>query len=256
MRPTKTLSFILRRVWYPHGTRKDRRSRDIVAIIRYHPRCPSLPGKTTGNKLSRCHDLIQHAVVHRSIMQKKTQKPYYHIKMTKAAKANFNLWSTFLHKYNGRTFFHLDAVHTDEALQLYPDASGSIGSGAVLKNHWLHRTWPADWEGYDIIFLALYPIVLSTHLCGTLLSNRTIEFHTDNITLVSIINTTFSKKPHIMALVHSLVLSTTKFNFMFYAIHIPGVQNVHADILSRQQIGLVVERTPFSQRRSDYHPTI
>ena len=313
---------------------------------------PHFLAKLPDDKLRTCHGLIQRAVAQRNITQKSLQsilghlnfacrvvvpgraflrriyalthkalRPYHHIKMTKATKADFNLWSTFLRNYNGRTFFRLDAVHTDEALQLYTDSSGfnlwstflrnyngrtffrldavhtdealqlytdssgfnlwstflrnyngrtffrldavhtdealqlytdssgSIGYGAVLGNHWLHGTWPAEWEGYDITFLELYPIVLSAHLWGTLLSNRTIEFHTDNMALVSIINTTSSKKPHIMALVRSLVSSMLKFNFVFYAIHIPGVLNVRADALSRQQIGRFWKEHPSANVR-------
>ena len=241
---------------------------------------PHFLAKLPDDKLRTCHGLIQRAVAQRNITQKglqsilghlnfacrvvvpgraflrriyalthKALRPYHHIKMTKAAKADFNLWSTFLKDYNGRTFFRLDAVHTDEALQLYTDSSGSIGYGAVLDNHWLHGTWPAEWEGYDITFLELYPIVLSAHLWGTLLSNRTIEFHTDNMALVSIINNTSSKKPHIMALVRSLVSSMLKFNFVFYAIHIPGVLNVRADALSRQQIGRFWKEHPSANVR-------
>ena len=241
---------------------------------------PHFLAKLPDDKLRTCHGLIQRAVAQRNITQKglqsilghlnfacrvvvpgraflrriyalthKALRPYHHIKMTKAAKADLNLWSTFLKDYNGRTFFRLDAVHTDEALQLYTDSSGSIGYGAVLDNHWLHGTWPAEWEGYDITFLELYPIVLSAHLWGTLLSNRTIEFHTDNMALVSIINNTSSKKPHIMALVRSLVSSMLKFNFVFYAIHIPGVLNVRADALSRQQIGRFWKEHPSANIR-------
>ena len=41
-----------------------------------------------------------------------------------------------------------------------------------------------------------------------------------------------------MLLVRALVKSMLRFNFVFYAIHIPGVLNVLADALSRDQIGL------------------
>ena len=41
-----------------------------------------------------------------------------------------------------------------------------------------------------------------------------------------------------MLLVRALVKSMLRFNFVFYAIHIPGVLNVLADALSHDQIGL------------------
>ena len=41
-----------------------------------------------------------------------------------------------------------------------------------------------------------------------------------------------------MSLVRSLVVAMFRFNFVFYAIHVPGVENVLADALSHGQIGL------------------
>ena len=74
---------------------------------------------------------------------------------------------------------------------------------------------------------------------GGRFSNQTIEFHTDNLALVSIINKCSSRKPHITSLVRALVKSMLRFNFVCYAIHIPGVQNALADALSCDQIGLL-----------------
>ena len=174
----------------------------------------------------------------------KVDKPFHHIKMTKEVKDDFLLWLDFLQSYNGKTFFRLDAVHTDEALRLFTDSSGSIGYGAVFGNHWLHGIWPSEWEGFDITFLELYPIVLAAHLWGTRFSNQTVEFHTDNMALVSILNKSSSKKPHIMTLVRALVLAMLKYNFTFYAIHVPGVENILADALSRQQMERFRESHP------------
>ena len=115
-----------------------------------------------------------------------TQKHYHHVKITKDVRADFEKWYHFLSENNGRSFFLLDAVHTDRALQLYTDSSKSNGYGAVLGTEWLYGTWPEDWKAYDNTFLELYPIVLSSILWGGCFSNRTIEFHTDNLALVSL----------------------------------------------------------------------
>ena len=40
-----------------------------------------------------------------------------------------------------------------------------------------------------------------------------------------------------MSLVRALVLAMLRFNFVIYAIHAPGVENVLADALSRDQVG-------------------
>ena len=79
---------------------------------------------------------------------------------------------------------------------------------------------------------------MSSILWGGRFSNHTIEFHTDNLALVSVIDKCLSRNPHITSLVRALVKSVLRFNFVFYAIYIPGVQNALADALSRDQIGL------------------
>ena len=167
----------------------------------------------------------------------KAAKPYHHIKITKEARADFDTWGKFLESYNGRSFFLFDEIGTTRALRLYTNSSGKLGFGAVFGKAWLHGTWPDEWLHFDISFLELYPIVLSAHLWGHRLSNRAVEFHTDNIALVSILNNSSSSKPHIMSLVRALVATMLKFNFIFRALHIPGVENEQADALSRQQIG-------------------
>ena len=221
------------------------------------------------DKLSRCRELLREAIARKTMtlrelqsllghlnfacrvvvpgraflrrvyaLTQKVKKHYHHVKITKEVRADLETWYQFFSKYNGRSFFLLDAVHTDRALQLYTDSSKTIGYGAVLGAEWLYGAWPDDWKAYDITFLELYPIVLSSILWGSCFSNRTIEFHTDNLALVSNINKCSSRKPHIMLLVRALVKSMLRFNFVSYAIHIPGVLNVLADALSRNQIGL------------------
>ena len=167
----------------------------------------------------------------------KAAKPFHHIKITKEAQADFDTWGKFLESYNGRSFFLFDEIGTTRVLRLYTDSSGKLGIGAVFGKAWLHGTWPDEWLHFDISFLELYPIVLTAYLWGHQLSNRTVEVHTDNIALISILNNSSSSKPHIMSLVRALVATMLKFNFIFRALHIPGMENEEAYALSRQQIG-------------------
>ena len=164
------------------------------------------------------------------------KKLLHHIRITSGTKPDFAMWLDFLTEYNGRLFFFLDKVHTHQALQLYTDASKSIGYAAVLGSSLAYGEWPDEWKEFDITFMELYPIVLSSIIWGHQFQNRTIECHTDNLGLVSVINKCSSPKPYIMCLVCVLVLAMLQLNCVFYKIHIPGVQNVLADALSRKQI--------------------
>ena len=62
---------------------------------------------------------------------------------------------------NGRSFFLSDAWCTSTQLELYTDAYGSLGFGAIFSLQWCYGKWPASWQHRNIVFLEFYPIVLS-----------------------------------------------------------------------------------------------
>ena len=60
-------------------------------------------------------------------------------------------------------------------------------------------------------------------------------FHTDSQGLVEVINRKTTKDRQLLVLFHELVLQCLK-HILFRAIHVPGVLNVKADVLSRLQV--------------------
>ena len=65
------------------------------------------------------------------------------------------------------------------------------------------------------------------------MSNQCVSLFTDNAALVDIINKQTSKHPMIMILVRDLVKTSLPHNILFWAYHIPGVDNTWADLISR-----------------------
>lgn len=55
---------------------------------------------------------------------------------------------------------------TGDYLQLYTNASGGIGYGAVCGPEWFFGTWPSSWLNLNITVLELYPIVAAVELWG------------------------------------------------------------------------------------------
>ena len=113
-------------------------------------------------------------------------------------------------------------------LQLYTDASGSLGYGGFLagewfQGHWLpHHTLSQKW-GISILWGPCW--------CG-----KRIFMWCDNKSVVASINSKHSKSPRVMDLIRAITLQTLKYNFAFTAIHIPGLDNSIADSLSRFQM--------------------
>ena len=70
-------------------------------------------------------------------------------------KADLTTWQTFLGNFNGRSFFLADEWITSATLNLYTDASGSLGYGAIFGDRWYYGEWPVKWKGLNITFTGI-----------------------------------------------------------------------------------------------------
>ena len=159
--------------------------------------------------------------------------PHHHTRLNSEARADLDTWATFLKHFNGRALFLEQKIFTSDTLHLYTDSAQSLGFGAVFHDRWFFGEWPKLWTSFEITVLELFPIVLAVHLWGHELKNKHIIFHTDNQALTFILNKLSSKDSRIMKLVRPLALKCLTFNILFKSEHIPGVENILADHLSR-----------------------
>ena len=164
------------------------------------------------------------------------QRPYHRIRLNKDVKADLKVWMRFLAGFNGRAFFLDDLWVTSTTLELFTDAAGSKGYGAVFGRKWFNGSWPESWSSLNITFLEFFPIVIALHIWEPTMANKCICFVTDNSALVEVINRQTSKHKLIMLLVRDLVLTSLKYNILFRARHIAGIHNSRADLLSRLQV--------------------
>ncbi len=74
------------------------------------------------------------------------------------------------------------------------------------------------------------------------LQNKKIILHTDNETLVTILNRQTSKHPQTLVLLKDIVLQAMTHNIIFRAEHIPGLQNTLAEPVSQLQVNLFMSR--------------
>ena len=133
------------------------------------------------------------------------------------------VWLKFLREFNGRSFFLDDKWNTSPPLELYTDAAGSKGYGAIFGPHWFFGSFTDQWQSFNITFLELFPIALSVRIWGSQMANRCIVFVTDNAALVSIINQQTSKHKLVMILIRDLVL--TALNYRISSIKPPPLSN-------------------------------
>lgn len=178
----------------------------------------------------RFYDLTKHA-----------KKPHHFIKLNEETKEDIRMWLTFLKSFNGKSYFPESDWTSNDVIELFTDAAGSIGMGcgAYFSSEWVYLHWPNSWAESgamkDITFLEFIPIVLSMEIWGIQLQNKKIVFNIDNNALVQIVNTQTSKSKTVMSLMRPFVLFTLQNNIIFRARHIAGKDNQIADSISRQQ---------------------
>ena len=104
------------------------------------------------------------------------QSPHHLIRLSKDVKEDLKVWQSFLSNFNGRRFFLEETWYSSSKLDLYTDASGALGFGAIFSSRCCYGKWPATWSFCNIAILEFYPIVLSRYLWGHVVRNRCVLF--------------------------------------------------------------------------------
>ena len=157
------------------------------------------------------------------------------IKIHNSAKQDLLMWANFLNNHNGRTIIRPLSNVISSQINLCADAS-KIGFGATYGKAWIQGTWPDHWKTLHISFLEMFPIYLTIRMFAHKLRNSSIMFYSDNMAVVYIINNQSSKCFFIMQLIRPLVLTLLHHNIHLKAAHIPGVDNILCDAISRRQV--------------------
>ena len=171
---------------------------------------------------------------------KSVVKLHHYVTLNAECRADLLMWNHLLNHWNGVSLFLEDQLTSAHDIELFTDASGSIGYGGYYKGQWFAAPWPQDMTctspNISIAFQEMYPIVVAGILWGKEWSRKRILFRSDNKATVHIINKGRSNCPLIMKLMRKLVITAAHYNFAFSSEHVPGSINLIADALSRLQI--------------------
>jgi hypothetical protein len=88
----------------------------------------------------------------------------------------------------------------------------------------------------SIAWRELFAVVVACRIWGDHFTGRRLMFFCDNQSVVAIVNSGTSKCPQVMCLVRSLFYIAVKFNFDIKLVHVPGIDNRAADMLSRDSV--------------------
>ena len=174
---------------------------------------------------------------------------HFYVSVTKEMKADLRMWKCFLTGFNGLVFWLPKAWDNNFDFEIFTDAAGKLGWGAICGTQWTFGKWSEKVvTDYEIPFKELFPIVLSCVLWGYKFKNRKVLFLCDNAAVVDIINKLSSTDPNIMILVRYLALITMKYNILFRGRHIEGVNNPISDSLSRLNLQKFRQLAPQADR--------
>ncbi|KAJ1161064.1 hypothetical protein NDU88_001552 [Pleurodeles waltl] len=146
------------------------------------------------------------------------------------------MWIAFLRDFNGVTMLVEDADWYWQ-IQIFSEAAGAHGFGVFWDGHLAAEVWPPAWKEahHSIAFLEFFPLVVALFIWGHTLANRNVIFNVDNHTVVNLVNFQKAKDEKVLHLLRLFLLTYLKFNMMFKARYVPGVNNDIADTLSRSQ---------------------
>jgi hypothetical protein len=162
---------------------------------------------------------------------------YHKLKLNSMAREDILWWIRCVDQWNRKSVFLDDLWSTSAELNFYTDASG-YGIGGVYRDLWFAQEFTTEHSRRSIAWRELYAVVVACRLWGPLLTGRRMLLQCDNESVVSIVNTGTSKCDLVMELVRSLFDTVVQHNFDLKLVHIPGVDNIAADMLSRGHIDL------------------
>ena len=175
-------------------------------------------------------------------------KPHHHLRINSEMRGDLEMWLSFLchPTIYRRPFLDFSKVILADEIDMYSDASGKLGMGAICQSNWMYTMWKQDFIKKvrpSIEYLELFGVVAGVLTWIHRFKNRRIILFCDNESVVNMINMTTTSCKNCMILIRILVFKGLIENVRIFAKHIKGTKNILADNLSRNRIDLFHKKT-------------
>lgn len=166
----------------------------------------------------------------------KVKKLHHRVTLTVAARQDIKWWQDFLPGWNGVSLMLQPNWESSHDLQLYTDASGTLGFGAYFRGAWFSGTWSGEQLKHSIQWKEMFAIVAAAATWGPHWQRKKILFHCDNQAVVQVWQAKKPKDKSLASLCRKLFFLAAQNNYTITLKHTPGSSNELADALSRQQV--------------------
>ena len=169
------------------------------------------------------------------------KKPDHHVRLTLENRRDLEMWQVFLKHPASfcRSLCDFDKTWLPIEIDLYTDASSTIGAGGFCGSDWFSLQWDQQYlQKYkpSIGYLELYAVTVAVMKWIHLFRNKKIALFCDNMGVVFSINKQSSSCSRCMLLLRIIVLHELIFNVRITARHVAGKTNIISDWLSRNKI--------------------
>jgi len=180
---------------------------------------------------------------------------HHRIKLTIQARKDIDWWLRFVLQWNKRSMFYEDDWITSPKIELATDAS-NLGYGGVLGHQWFMAPVTPSQKELTIAWRELYAIIIACTIWGPSFSQKRLIIYCDNLAIVFSVNAGSSKCPKIMALIRVLFNLACVNNFEVRLKHVPGLENIGPDRLSRLDLKAFREFDPEAELTGHTVPVI
>ena len=233
-------------LWSDRSTASKEQLQSIIGVLSFAAKVVA-PGRT----------FLRRMIDHMKTLPFNTASTTQH-PLSKSFHLDVQWWRRFLSQWNGVSIIPDTQWTNAEVLSIYTDACVA-GYGAMFGSHWFSCTWTVEEEQQakrdkrdSMPFKELYALTKAAATWGSQWSGRKILFHTDCQPNVDAWRKGDSRKTQISHLIRTLLFIAATHHFNMNLVHISGVNNVCADLLSRGQVQLFLE----SPGQHDLSPTI
>ena len=179
-----------------------------------------------------------------------------YVRLNISARSDIMWWRLFAEQCNGSSMLYAYR-RANPQVHVFSDASGSWGCGAFVDELWFQFKRPPNMPECHISVKEMIPIVMAAMVWGHRWKSLSIRFHCDNSAVVALLNAGAVRDDYLMHLMKCFSFVSAKFNFVFSACHIRGVDNVLADALTRDNLPLFLHsRSQALEISTSLHPAL